>query len=311
MDLVLSSSSTTPFLNGEARIEHTTRAAQYWLQSGDRAMERSADREAESHLSNGLEAVLRLPTSAERDVREVELQGGLFRSRTTTDGRASANAASSLDRMRELSTRLGDPDTLLTVLIGDRIQHGSGAKYREALRVLAEIALSTSRQEPHVGAYKSGSVVGGRQRAAMRGDIEMTQSQFNELLSLPRNVRSPIDTAWGELVDGWVPAKHARVELGIETMRGCLGFWPMQASSCSTRYRLHGLLNCTWNMNNGRRHVSLLSRHKHMFGVTTNTSGCPKFTDWKVVFGGPKVSTIATRGWLALNRRQLQRESEA
>ena len=198
--------------------------------------------EAVSHLSNGLEALLRLPASAERDVCEVELQGGLFRSRTVTDGRASANAASSLDRMRELSTRRGDPDTLLTVLIGDRIQHGSGAKYREALRVSAETALSTSRQEPHVGTYKRGSVVGGCQRAAMRG---------------------------------------------------CLGFWPMQASSCSTRYRLHGLLICTWNMNNGRRHVSLLSRHKHLFGVTTNTSGCPKFTDWKVVFGGPKVSTIA------------------
>ena len=121
------------------------RATRYWAQAGERAMERPGDVDVVAPLRNGLETLSQLPESAERDAREAELHGGLFRSPTITDGWGSADAPVSLTRMRDIAVRLGDTDTMLTVLVGDRIQHWVSTEYHEALGVSAQAAQLASQ----------------------------------------------------------------------------------------------------------------------------------------------------------------------
>ena len=60
---------TTPELLAHHLTEagEAGRAVRYWLEAGRRSAERSADREAVSHLRRGLEVLAGLPASAERD----------------------------------------------------------------------------------------------------------------------------------------------------------------------------------------------------------------------------------------------------
>jgi class 3 adenylate cyclase/predicted transcriptional regulator len=53
------------------------RAIDHWLKAGQRAMQRSAHVEAESHLRRGLDLLAALPESAGRDAREIGLQNTL------------------------------------------------------------------------------------------------------------------------------------------------------------------------------------------------------------------------------------------
>ena len=115
-------------------------ASKFWLAAGNRAMERSADYEAVGHLKNALVNLEALPDSPERDSREIEIQTGLFRSCTHTQGWGSKEARNSHERVRELGEGSGDLEVMLTVLVGDRIKHWTRAEYPQALEVADKLA---------------------------------------------------------------------------------------------------------------------------------------------------------------------------
>jgi predicted ATPase len=66
------------------------KAAHYWLRSGERVAERSANREAIAYLRRGLEVLMRLPESPSRDEKELLLQAALIGPTYASEGSASA-----------------------------------------------------------------------------------------------------------------------------------------------------------------------------------------------------------------------------
>src|SRR5215475_7922074 len=83
-------------------------AIAYWQQAGQGAQERSAHEEAMAHFNKGLEALMALPESRERDQQELTLCIDLGKSLTTTKGWAGPEAEAAYVRASELCQRTGN-----------------------------------------------------------------------------------------------------------------------------------------------------------------------------------------------------------
>jgi predicted ATPase len=94
------------------------RAVQHLQHAGQNAMRRSAQREAISHLTKGLELLKRLPDTPERAQNEVALQIILGPALIATKGYAAPEVAQAYTRARELCHQLGEGARLFTVLRG-------------------------------------------------------------------------------------------------------------------------------------------------------------------------------------------------
>lgn len=93
-------------------------ALAYWQQAGQAAQERSAHAEAIAHFNKGLEALMALPESRERDQQELALCIDLGKSLTTTKGWAGPEAEAVYVRAWELCQRTGHTSQLVSVLWG-------------------------------------------------------------------------------------------------------------------------------------------------------------------------------------------------
>jgi predicted ATPase len=76
------------------------------LRAGERATERSANLEAVAHLKRGIEILMRLPESSERDEQELLLQFALTAPLTAKEGYASEARAQAAKRAVELGGRI-------------------------------------------------------------------------------------------------------------------------------------------------------------------------------------------------------------
>jgi class 3 adenylate cyclase len=93
-------------------------AVQYWLRASERAMQRSASKEAIGHLTAGLAQLAQLPETTERAKQELALQRLLGQASFATRGYTSPEATRAFSRARELCTAIGDGATILPVLAG-------------------------------------------------------------------------------------------------------------------------------------------------------------------------------------------------
>lgn len=93
-------------------------AIAYWQQAGQGAQERSAHAEAMAHFTKGLDALLALPESRERDQQELTLCIDLGKSLTTTKGWAGPEAEAAYVQAWELCQRTGNTSQLVSVLWG-------------------------------------------------------------------------------------------------------------------------------------------------------------------------------------------------
>ncbi len=89
-----------------------------WLAAGRRSQARSAHAEAIGHLTRGLELVLSLPESPDRDARELEFQLPLSVSLNTARGYACTELEAVHARARRLCERIGDSAPLFFVVWG-------------------------------------------------------------------------------------------------------------------------------------------------------------------------------------------------
>jgi predicted ATPase/class 3 adenylate cyclase len=118
----------------------------YWQKAGRRAVQRSADREAISHLAKGLELLKTLPETPERIQQEIRLQITLGFSLMTTKGYAAPEVEQAHARAWELCQRVGETPRLFTVLMGllgfylVRAQHATARELGERLLTLAQSA---------------------------------------------------------------------------------------------------------------------------------------------------------------------------
>jgi predicted ATPase len=108
----------------ELLAQHFTEAGQnaraitYWQRAGERALQRSANLEAISHLTKGLEVLETLPNSPERLQHELDLQITLGRALTVTKGYAAPEVGHAYARARELCQQVGETPQLFPVLRG-------------------------------------------------------------------------------------------------------------------------------------------------------------------------------------------------
>ena len=131
----------------EARLgEHAIR---YWQRASQRAIERSANLEAISHLTKGLEVLTTLPDSTERMQQEILLQTALASAYIAVRGGAAPEVERAYTRARELCQQTGDTAQLILVLGGLRRHYSQRAEYQR-VRELGEqlLHLAQRQQDP-------------------------------------------------------------------------------------------------------------------------------------------------------------------
>ncbi len=123
-------------------------AIPYWQQAGQRAIERSANIEAISHLTKGLELLKTLPDTPERTPQELMLQIALAVPLTATKGFAASEVERVYARARELCQHVGKNPQLFPVLWGLWVFYTARAEHRAA-RELGEqcLLLAQSAQD--------------------------------------------------------------------------------------------------------------------------------------------------------------------
>jgi predicted ATPase/class 3 adenylate cyclase len=93
-------------------------AVRYWQRAGQRAVERSANLEAISHLTQGLAVLQTLPETAERTQHELVLQTTLGPALMITRGFAAPEVEHAYARARALCQQVGETPQLFSVLRG-------------------------------------------------------------------------------------------------------------------------------------------------------------------------------------------------
>jgi predicted ATPase len=96
----------------------SAQAIPYWQQAGERASERSANLEAISHLTKGLELLALLPDSLESTQHELMLQTALGPALIATKGQGAPEVEHTYARARDLCRQVGETPWLFPVLRG-------------------------------------------------------------------------------------------------------------------------------------------------------------------------------------------------
>lgn len=95
-------------------------AQPYWQRAGQRALEHSANFEALSHLTRGLEILKDLPDTRERTRQELDLQIALALALHALKGQAAPEVERAYARARTLCKQGEDTSQLFRVLLGRR-----------------------------------------------------------------------------------------------------------------------------------------------------------------------------------------------
>jgi class 3 adenylate cyclase/predicted ATPase len=126
------------------------RALRYWLEAGQRAAQRSADREAVSHLRRGLELLAGLPASTERDRAELDIQLALGTPLIALSGWSGPQVAAAYERAGALCERLGDDVRLAPALFGLASNRVVRGETRTALHLAERCRAAAERRRDPV-----------------------------------------------------------------------------------------------------------------------------------------------------------------
>jgi class 3 adenylate cyclase/predicted ATPase len=119
-------------------------AISYWQQAGQRAMQRSAPREAIAHLSKGLEVLATLSDTPERAQQELSVQIALGQAWMAAKGQGAPEVECVYTRAGALCRQIGETPELFPVLWGLWRFYLVRAEYQTA-RELAEQCLSLAQ----------------------------------------------------------------------------------------------------------------------------------------------------------------------
>lgn len=118
----------------------------YWITAGQRAAHHSANTEAMKHFNTGLQLLMALAPSRERDQLEFALRVHLGATLVATRGYGSVEAAAEYTRAMELGEALGDRAGLFKAMWGVWLGSSSRVGHRHSLE-LAEKLLGLAEQE--------------------------------------------------------------------------------------------------------------------------------------------------------------------
>ena len=120
-------------------------AIPHWQRAGERASERSANVEAITHLTTGLEVLATLPETPTRMQQELDLQIALGPAFVVTRGPASPAVEQVYARAQELCQQVGETPQLFPVLWGLWRLYNNRCEYQRA-RALGERLLRLAQQ---------------------------------------------------------------------------------------------------------------------------------------------------------------------
>lgn len=126
------------------------RALEYWQRAGERARDRSANKEALHHFSEGLTILAALPHGEDRDRRELALRIASLTPLIAVRGYNTDETASTVNRALGLGRALGEVARLFPVLYGLWVNRLVGAQYGDALQ-LSEAFLREARKNEDAG----------------------------------------------------------------------------------------------------------------------------------------------------------------
>ena len=138
------------------RIEQAT---DYWLKAGQRAMQRSANIEAERHLRVGIDLLVGLPETTSRHQREITMQNTLGVCLMPTRGFGNPEVAAAFDRSAEIAARVGDDRGLFIALRGKGQYHmisGDLRAARDDARRILELAEQVDNHDFLIEAHHLG-----------------------------------------------------------------------------------------------------------------------------------------------------------
>jgi tetratricopeptide (TPR) repeat protein len=172
----------------ELLARHLTEAGQieaatsYWLKAGQRAAERSADEEALRHLRRGLEMLMTLPDSEQKDRRELDFQLALGTPLAARHGYGTAPVGAARDRAIALCEKLGDTPRLLPSLYGQFaycLASGMIPKALEYAKRCQSMAAHTGDRLTRLMAHRAlGSAL------LEMGEFEAARAQLDQFLAL-------------------------------------------------------------------------------------------------------------------------------
>ena len=166
-------------------------AVGYWLRAGRNAVARSANLEAISHLSKGLEALNRLPAGPERDRKELALQTAIGTPLIAVHGYAAPQTGATYSRARFLCERLGDTSALFATLSGEFTYHFVRGDYG-MMRQLTDEARRTSERTADAALLLAAHRLSGLTALQVGAFVE-ARSEFEAILRLydPSQHRPP------------------------------------------------------------------------------------------------------------------------
>jgi class 3 adenylate cyclase/predicted ATPase len=184
----------------------SAQALLYWTAAGQRALQRSANREAASHATRGLDILRSLPETPDRDRQELALQIMLGAASGATHGYQAVEPVYA--RACELARQVGSTPDLFPALWGFWYAHLAQGQMRRA-RSLAEefLALAEQQQAPMVRA------VGHRMlanTALWQGEVTEAHDHGRRGIALYRFERHRVgDVSYGQdsaVCCGWIGA---------------------------------------------------------------------------------------------------------
>ena len=129
----------------------------HWHKAGQRAKERSANVEAISHLTQGIDLLGQLPNSEERIEQELDLQMALGTALMLTKGFAALEVEGTFSRALELCQQVGETPKRFSALWGVSYFYGvgsPGAKSTELTEQLFQLAQSEGDQGQRLVAHR-------------------------------------------------------------------------------------------------------------------------------------------------------------
>jgi predicted ATPase len=121
----------------------------YWQRAGQQVIDRSANLEAISHFTRGLEVLKTLSDTVERAQQELLLQTALASAFIAVKGMAAPEVVHAYARARELCQQVGDTPQLIPVLQGLRRFYSARAEHQRVREIGEQLLhLAESLQDP-------------------------------------------------------------------------------------------------------------------------------------------------------------------
>jgi predicted ATPase len=157
-------------------------AIPYWQRAGERALQRSANLEAVSHVMRGLEVLAALPETRERAHQELALQITLGPALATTKGQQAPETAHTYARACELARQVGDTPQCFPALWGFWYAQMAGGKLQRAWELGEEFLGLAQQQHDPLLLVEGHRMLGNT--ALWQGELAQANTHVKEALAL-------------------------------------------------------------------------------------------------------------------------------